>query len=62
VEEVRRLFGKPESVLSRLGLLRQEQFTQVVAAYADTGGHWLGAKIHITLEVERWLAARVGKE
>jgi hypothetical protein len=39
-----------------MGLVRPDRLAQAVAQYNDTGVHGVGAKLHITLEAERWLA------
>jgi hypothetical protein len=55
-EQVHQLFVSRESILVGMGLVRPDRLAQAVAQYNDTGVHGVGAKLHITLEAERWLA------
>jgi hypothetical protein len=55
--EVGYLF-RSRSYLEQMGLLDRPRFDSAVEEYGRTGLHGLGSAIHLTLETERWLAAR----
>ncbi len=58
MDEVAAVFGGSPGELERLGILDAGVFRQAVEQYAGSGEHALGAMLQLTLEVERWLAAR----
>ena len=55
---LRSMFAAGQSRLERLGILDQSSIQRAISRYETTGSHAAGVALHITSEVERWLALR----